>query len=94
MTMKCELRRMRVLGCEATQNSVTLHLRDDTPLDPKKVLDLVKEPRSPCTLTPDRLSRRFDGATDASQTRRRRSSSSRAAGATEERYSTVTAAGA
>src|SRR5262249_27550796 len=29
MTLKCELRRMRVLGCEANAKSVTLHLRDD-----------------------------------------------------------------
>ena len=61
MTMKCELRKMRVLGCEAHARSVTLHLRDDTPLDPKKVLDLVKQPRSPYKLTPDRLTRRFEG---------------------------------
>jgi transcription-repair coupling factor (superfamily II helicase) len=64
MTMKCELRRMRVLGCEATIRSVTLHLRDDTPLDPKKVLDLVKQPRSPYKLTPDRLTRRCDNGRD------------------------------
>lgn len=61
MTVKCELRRLRVLGCEATSRSVTLHLREDTPLDSKKVLDLVKRPASPYKLTPDmRLSRRFD----------------------------------
>jgi transcription-repair coupling factor (superfamily II helicase) len=64
MTMKCELRKMRVLGCEATVRSVTLHLRDDTPLDPKKILELVKQPRSPYKLTPDRLTRRFEGGAD------------------------------
>ena len=64
MTMKCELRKMRVLGCEATAKSVTMHLRDDTPLDPKKVLDLVKLPRSLYKLTPDRLTRRFENGTD------------------------------
>jgi transcription-repair coupling factor (superfamily II helicase) len=64
MTMKCELRKMRVLGCEATARSVTLHLRDDTPLDPKKILDLVKLPRSLYKLTPDRLTRRFENGTD------------------------------
>ncbi len=64
MTLKCELRKMRVLGCEATAKSVTLHLRDDTPLDPKKVLDLVKQPRSPYKLTPDRLTRRFEHGFD------------------------------
>jgi transcription-repair coupling factor (superfamily II helicase) len=64
MTMKCELRKLRVLGCEATAKSVTLHLRDDTPLDPKKILDLVKLPRSPYKLTPDRLTRRFEQGVD------------------------------
>jgi transcription-repair coupling factor (superfamily II helicase) len=66
MTMKTELRRMKVLGCEATAKSVTLHLREDTPLDPKKITDLVRRPKSPYRLTPDmRLTRRFDdGAGD------------------------------
>lgn len=64
MTLKCELRKMRVLGCEATAKSVTFHLRDDTPLDPKKVLDLVKLPRSPYKLTPDRLTRKFENGVD------------------------------
>jgi transcription-repair coupling factor (superfamily II helicase) len=64
MTMKCELRKMRVLGCEATARSVTLHLRDDTPLDPKKILELVKLPRSLYKLTPDRLTRRFENGSD------------------------------
>ena len=64
MTLKCELRKLRVLGCEASAKSVVLHLRDDTPLDPRKVLELVKQPRSPYKLTPDRLSRRFDGGVD------------------------------
>ena len=64
MTMKCELRKLRVLGCEANAKSVTFHLRDDTPLDPKKILELVKTPRSPYKLTPDRLTRRFENGTD------------------------------
>lgn len=62
MTLKTELRKWRVLGCEANARSVTLHLREDTPLDPKKVTDLVRAPRSPFRITPDmRLTRRFDG---------------------------------
>ncbi len=66
MSLKTELRRLRALGCEATSRSVTLHLREDTPLDPKKILELVRAPRSPYRLTPDmRLSRRFDGPNDA-----------------------------
>jgi transcription-repair coupling factor (superfamily II helicase) len=63
MTLKCELRRMRVLGCEATAKSVTLHLRDDTPLDAQKILALVKSKSSPWKITPDmRLTRKFDGS--------------------------------
>jgi transcription-repair coupling factor (superfamily II helicase) len=62
MALKTELRRLKVLGCEASARGVTLHLRQDTPLDPKKVTDLVRSPKSPYKLTPDmRLSRRFDG---------------------------------
>ena len=65
MTLKTELRRLKVLGCEATARSVTLHLREDTPLDPKRVLELVRGARSPYRLTPDmRLSRRFEGDTN------------------------------
>jgi transcription-repair coupling factor (superfamily II helicase) len=63
MRIKTELRRLKVLGCEANARSVTLHLREDTPLDPKRITDLVRTARSPYRLTPDmRLSRRFDGS--------------------------------
>jgi transcription-repair coupling factor (superfamily II helicase) len=59
MRLKCELRRLHVLGCEATAKSVSLHLRDDTPLDPEKVRELVAKKRSPYRLSPDgRLTRR------------------------------------
>ncbi|HVY44730.1 MAG TPA: TRCF domain-containing protein, partial [Minicystis sp.] len=59
MRLKTELRRLRVLACEATSKGVTLHLRDDTPLDPQKVLGLVQTKRSPYKLSPDmKLSRR------------------------------------
>jgi transcription-repair coupling factor (superfamily II helicase) len=62
MALKTELRRLRVLGCEATATRVTLHLREDTPLDPQKILNLVRAPKSPYKLTPDmRLTRRFEG---------------------------------
>ncbi|HEX6766499.1 MAG TPA: TRCF domain-containing protein, partial [Polyangiaceae bacterium] len=60
MRMKVELRRLRVLGCEATAKSVSLHLRDDTPLDPAKVRELVGKKKSPYRLSPDgRLTRRL-----------------------------------
>jgi transcription-repair coupling factor (superfamily II helicase) len=60
MRIKVELRRLAVLGCEATGKSVTLHLRDDTPLDPTKVRELVGKKRSPYRLSPDgRLTRRL-----------------------------------
>jgi transcription-repair coupling factor (superfamily II helicase) len=65
MTLKCELRKLKVLGCEANARSVTLHLREDTPLDPGKILELVRAPKSPYKITPDmRLTRRFDGTGD------------------------------
>ena len=59
MRLKTELRKLKVLGCEATQKGVTLHLREDTPLDPAKVTRLVQQKGSPYKLSPDmRLSRR------------------------------------
>ncbi|HJL44684.1 MAG TPA: TRCF domain-containing protein, partial [Polyangiaceae bacterium LLY-WYZ-15_(1-7)] len=61
MSLRPLLRHFRALGCEATERRVTLHLREDTPLDPAKVIALVGEPRSPWKLTPDmKLTRRFD----------------------------------
>jgi transcription-repair coupling factor (superfamily II helicase) len=63
MTLKPGLRAMKALGCEATSARVTLHLREDTPLDPAKVMDRVAEPRSQWKLSPDmKLTRRFDAA--------------------------------
>jgi transcription-repair coupling factor (superfamily II helicase) len=60
MRLKVELRRLRVLGCEASAKSVSFHLRDDTPLDPMKVRELVGRKRSPWKLTPEgRLTRRL-----------------------------------
>ncbi|HVJ13892.1 MAG TPA: transcription-repair coupling factor [Polyangiaceae bacterium] len=59
MRLKVELRRLLVLGCEATAKSVTLHLRDDTPLDPQKIGELLARKKSPYRITPDgRLTRR------------------------------------
>jgi transcription-repair coupling factor (superfamily II helicase) len=60
MRIKAELRRLRVLGCDASARSVTLHLRDDTPLDPAKVMALIQKKGSPYRMTPDmKLTRRF-----------------------------------
>jgi transcription-repair coupling factor (superfamily II helicase) len=68
MRIKTELRRLRVLGCEATGKSVTLHLREDTPLDPAKLTALVTKKGSPYRVTPDmRVTRRMtehDAVTD------------------------------
>jgi transcription-repair coupling factor (superfamily II helicase) len=62
MALKTELRRLRVLGCEASARSVTLHLRADTPLDPAKIAALVRKAPAAWKLTPDmRLTRRFGG---------------------------------
>ena len=59
MRLKTELRKLRVLACEATAKIVTLHLRDDTPLDPAKILKLVQQRHSVYKLSPDmRLTRR------------------------------------
>ncbi|MBK9265219.1 MAG: transcription-repair coupling factor [Polyangiaceae bacterium] len=59
MSLKTELRKLRVLACEASHKGVTLHLADDTPLDSAKVLKLVQQKGSPYKLAPDmRLSRK------------------------------------
>ena len=59
MALKTDLRRLRVLSCEASASGATLYLRDDTPLDPQKLALLIKASRVPFRITPDmRLSRR------------------------------------
>jgi transcription-repair coupling factor (superfamily II helicase) len=59
MRIKAELRKLKVLGCEATQKGITLHLRNDTPLDPAKIMKLVQPKHSSYRLSPDgKLSRR------------------------------------
>ena len=61
MALKSTLRELKVLGCEATGARVTLHLREDTPLDALEVGKMVHKAKSPYKLTPDmRLTRRFD----------------------------------
>jgi transcription-repair coupling factor (superfamily II helicase) len=59
MRIKTELRRLRAAGCEASAKSATLHLLQDTPLDPLKVSALVAGKKSLYRLSPDgRLTRR------------------------------------
>ncbi len=59
MRLKTELRKLRALACEATSKGVTLHLRDDTPLDTGKLLELMRPKASPYRLSPDmRLTRK------------------------------------
>jgi transcription-repair coupling factor (superfamily II helicase) len=59
MRLKIELRRLRVLSCEASRRGVTLHLKDDTPLDRERLRQLLSQPDSPYRISPDRrLSRR------------------------------------
>jgi len=61
MRLRPALRDLRVLGCEASPSRVAFHLREDTPLDPAKVMRLVGQRRSPWKLTPDmKLVLRFD----------------------------------
>ncbi len=47
MRLRAPLRAYRVLGCEANRERVTLHLREDTPLDPAKVMAKVAMKNSP-----------------------------------------------
>jgi transcription-repair coupling factor (superfamily II helicase) len=61
MNLKVELRRLRVLACEASARSVSLHLADDTPLEPARLAALVASTgkEKVFRLTPDmRLTRR------------------------------------
>jgi len=61
MRLKTELRRLRVLGCEATAREVKLHLREDTPLDPGKLRNLIVKGGGQWRATPDmRLVRVFE----------------------------------
>jgi transcription-repair coupling factor (superfamily II helicase) len=60
MSLKPPLRELRVLGCEADRERVTLHLREDTPLDPAKLMPLVAMPGGRWGLSPDmKLTRRY-----------------------------------
>jgi transcription-repair coupling factor (superfamily II helicase) len=59
MRLKTELRKLRALGCEASSKSVTLHLREDTPLDPARLAQAVAEKNAAYRLSPDgKLTRR------------------------------------
>jgi transcription-repair coupling factor (superfamily II helicase) len=59
MRVKTELRRLRAVGCEASAKSATLHLLQDTPLDPAKITALIAGKKSLYRLSPDgRLTRR------------------------------------
>ena len=60
MSIKPLLRELRALGCEADRRRVTLHLREDTPLDPEKLMPLVATPGARWSLSPDmKLTRRY-----------------------------------
>ena len=60
MRLKTELRRLRVLGCEASSGVVKLTLRGDTPLDPDKLRELIVKGGGLWRATPDmRLVRTF-----------------------------------
>lgn len=66
MSQKPRLRALRVLGAESTRSRVTLHLQQDTPLDPAKVMALVSEHGSGFSLSPDmKLSRRLSDTESA-----------------------------
>ena len=60
MSLKPLLRDIRALGCEADFQKVTLHLREDTPLDPARLMPLVGTPGAGWGLSPDmKLTRRY-----------------------------------
>jgi transcription-repair coupling factor (superfamily II helicase) len=60
MSVKPLLRELRALGCEADRRRVTLHLREDTPIDPAKLMPLVATPGAGWSLSPDmKLTRRY-----------------------------------
>jgi transcription-repair coupling factor (superfamily II helicase) len=60
MALKPPLRELSALGCEADGARVTLHLREDTPIDPGKLMPLVGSPEAGWSLSPDRkLTRRY-----------------------------------
>jgi transcription-repair coupling factor (superfamily II helicase) len=60
MSLKPLLRELRALGCEADRRRVTLHLREDTPIDPSRLMPLVATPGAGWSLSPDmKLTRRY-----------------------------------
>jgi transcription-repair coupling factor (superfamily II helicase) len=60
MSLKPLLRELRALGCEAERRRVTLHLREDTSLDPAKLMPLVATAGARWSLSPDmKLTRRY-----------------------------------
>jgi hypothetical protein len=57
---------VRALGCEATRERVTLHLRSDTPLDASMLLKVMTKKNSPWKFTQDgRLTRRYEAGVAA-----------------------------
>jgi transcription-repair coupling factor (superfamily II helicase) len=52
MQLKARLRKLRVLSCEASARAVTLHLRQDTPLDVAKITRLAVERSDLYRVTP------------------------------------------
>jgi transcription-repair coupling factor (superfamily II helicase) len=52
MSLKAQLRQLKVLSCEASARAVTLHLREDTPLDTKQITRLALERPDVYRVTP------------------------------------------
>jgi len=60
MSLKPPLRELCALGCEADAKRVALHLREDTPLDPARLMPLVATSGAGWSLSPDmKLTRRY-----------------------------------
>jgi len=64
MALKPRLRRLRVLGCEASSARVTLHFREDAPLDPAGLVRLVSASKRYSLSTEMKLTQRADEGDD------------------------------
>src|SRR5690606_10686782 len=65
MRIKTALRKLRALGLVATARTATLHLREDTPLNPTRIVPFIAGAKGAYTLAPDgRITHRSHVAAD------------------------------
>lgn len=71
MGLKARLRPLRAMGIEANRERVVFHLREDSPVDGSKVMELCQRKGALWKLSPDlRLSRKFGDGTGTSNAER------------------------